>query len=237
MPVVIPYWGGKVKLSKQLVPLIPPHKHYFEVFAGGLSMFFRKQKAEWNCVNDITSDLINLYLVLSNPVLYEQFEQKVYWLPKNREYYSQIRDSIRRKEFNVTMPDVQRAFDYYYFIRNSFNSRLDTAFSRDITGWSTKLIDSLRFAREKLNGVIIENLDYKELVKSYYDKRNSFWYFDPPYVVADTEEYYFQNFTTEEHLKLKGCIDFLNTRLLKIFLISWQKKKSPKRRFLKNLIS
>ena len=42
MPVVIPYWGGKYKLSKVLIPMIPKHKHYIEVFAGGLSMFFHK---------------------------------------------------------------------------------------------------------------------------------------------------------------------------------------------------
>ena len=45
MKAILPYYGGKVKLSKLLVELIPPHKHYIEVFAGGLSMFFRKNKA------------------------------------------------------------------------------------------------------------------------------------------------------------------------------------------------
>ena len=51
-PIVIPYYGGKYELSKVLVPLIPPHKRYIEMFAGGLSMFFRKTKAKWNIVND-----------------------------------------------------------------------------------------------------------------------------------------------------------------------------------------
>ena len=46
-PVVIPYYGGKYMLSKQFVPLIPPHHRYFEVFSGGLSMFFRKDKANY----------------------------------------------------------------------------------------------------------------------------------------------------------------------------------------------
>ena len=60
-PVILPYWGGKIQLSKQLVAMIPPHKRYIEVFAGGLSMFFRKKKVKHNVVNDKDGDIVNLY--------------------------------------------------------------------------------------------------------------------------------------------------------------------------------
>ena len=60
-PVVMPYYGGKFRLSKQLVPMLATHDRYFEVFAGGLSMFFRKPKAEISVVNDIDNDIVNLY--------------------------------------------------------------------------------------------------------------------------------------------------------------------------------
>ena len=59
-PVVIPYYGGKYELSKRFIPLIPPHDRYFEVFAGGLSMFFRKNKAIWNVLNDKDNNIVNL---------------------------------------------------------------------------------------------------------------------------------------------------------------------------------
>ena len=51
-PIVLPYYGGKYEMSKKLIPLLPPHERYIEVFAGGLSMFFRKAKAKWNVLND-----------------------------------------------------------------------------------------------------------------------------------------------------------------------------------------
>ena len=41
--------------------MIPPHNRYIEVFAGGLSMFFRKKKADVNIINDLDSDIVNLY--------------------------------------------------------------------------------------------------------------------------------------------------------------------------------
>ena len=60
-PVVIPYYGGKFRLSTQLVPMLATHERYFEVFAGGLSMFFRKNRAKYSVINDIDNDIINLY--------------------------------------------------------------------------------------------------------------------------------------------------------------------------------
>ena len=65
-PIVIPYYGGKYSLSKVLVPLIPPHSRYIEMFAGGLSMFFRKTKAEWNILNDKDNNIVNLYMCVIN---------------------------------------------------------------------------------------------------------------------------------------------------------------------------
>ncbi len=48
-PVIIPYYGGKYFLSQKLVPMIPKHTRYIEMFAGGLSMFFKKKKlVGWN---------------------------------------------------------------------------------------------------------------------------------------------------------------------------------------------
>ena len=60
-PVVIPYIGGKFELSRVLIPLLAPHTRYIEVFAGGLSMFYRKNPVEWNIVNDKDNDIVNLY--------------------------------------------------------------------------------------------------------------------------------------------------------------------------------
>jgi len=209
MPVVIPYYGGKFRLSKTLIPMIPKHKHYVEVFAGGLSMFFHKAKAEWNVVNDISNDLVNLYMVIGDAYLFEIFARKVFYSLKSRAYYDQIRDEVRN-DTSFTMPDVNRAYKYYYFIRNSFNSRLNTAFNKDITGWTISMMNTLRFAREKLDGVIVENMDFSKLIEKYCNKENTFWYLDPPYTMADTEKYYTWTFSEKEHIKMFEGIEMLN---------------------------
>ena len=61
-PVIIPYLGGKFELSRKLVPMIPYHERYIEVFAGGASMFFRKVKTDFSVLNDKDNDIVNLYM-------------------------------------------------------------------------------------------------------------------------------------------------------------------------------
>ncbi len=39
----ITYYGGKQRMLKYILPLIPKHNVYTECFAGGLAVFFAKQ--------------------------------------------------------------------------------------------------------------------------------------------------------------------------------------------------
>lgn len=58
--------GGKTKLAKQIVSLIPEdHNLYVEVFAGALSVLYAKevpQRAKYReVINDYNGELVNLY--------------------------------------------------------------------------------------------------------------------------------------------------------------------------------
>jgi len=53
--------GGKSKLGNTIIAEFGKHATYCEVFAGGLSVLFRKERSRLEIVNDTNSDLINLY--------------------------------------------------------------------------------------------------------------------------------------------------------------------------------
>ena len=55
------YIGGKSKLSKQIISLIPDHKIYCEVFSGAAWVFFRKEPSREEVINDLDSELIAFY--------------------------------------------------------------------------------------------------------------------------------------------------------------------------------
>jgi len=197
-PVVIPWYGGKFELSKKLVPMLPSHERYFEVFAGGLSMFFRKNKCHWNVVNDLDNDVVNLYVSVVEE--FEAFKEFVYWYPRSRDLFLKIKDEIKQGK-EIEMPDPRRAARYFYVIRTAFNKNPYGSFSKSPKkDWGTKLIEELKYSRSYFDGVTIENLDFRELLKRYPPRDVDLWYMDPPYVVAgERGDYYVHDFTDEDH--------------------------------------
>ena len=101
-PIVIPYYGGKYTLSKVLVPLIPNHDRYFEVFSGGLSMFFRKDKANWNILNDIDNNIVNLYMCVLHK--HDELVNNLFWIPKSRKLFLDYKGEIKEtKEIEILL--------------------------------------------------------------------------------------------------------------------------------------
>ena len=203
-PIVIPYYGGKYEMSKKLIPLISPHERYFEVFAGGLSMFFRKSKAKWNVLNDKDNNIVNLYM--SVILEKEKLVKNLFWLPKSRELFLNFRGEIRDESNKIQIPDPLQAAKYFYCIRYSFNKLIHTPFSmnKDMNkDWD----DELSYSRRALGGATIENLDFFEIVDKYNPRKGDFWYLDPPYFVA-TEKgtYYKHGFSMEDHKRLREAV-------------------------------
>ena len=216
-PIVIPYYGGKNTLSKELIHWIPPHERYFEVFAGGLSMFFRKKKAKWNVVNDKDNNIVNLYTCVLQK--YEELIEYLFWVPKSRKIFLDYRDEIKSKvEFKI--PDPIQAAKYFYCVRYSFNKLVHTPFamSKDMNkDWKSELMYSRKF----LGSTTIENLDFMELIDRYKPRKDDFWYLDPPYFIAtEKKDYYMNNFSSDDHLRFKEAIDKINDGGAK-FMVSY----------------
>ena len=216
-PIVIPYYGGKYELSKVLVPLIHPHKRYIEMFAGGLSMFFRKPKVEWNVVNDKDNNIVNLYTCVMHKL--NELVEYLNWLPKSRKLFLDFRVEIKEKD-EIEIPDPLQAAKYFYCIRHSFNKLIHTPFSKNKDmnkDWETEL----RYSRAHIGGTTIENLDFAELVAKYPPDKGDFWYLDPPYFIAtDKGDYYMNNFSSEDHLRFKEAVDIIDRGGAK-FMISY----------------
>jgi DNA adenine methylase len=224
-PVVIPYFGGKFELSRKLVPMLAKHNRYLEVFAGGLSMFFRKKKAKLSVLNDIDNDVVNLYTV----VLYhfDEMCEFIFWMPKARLVFEEAQERILSSK-EMTIPDIERACLYYYVIRNSFNKNpyLNMAPNTARKDWKHLLKEELIQSREHLDGSLIENLDFRTFIKRYKPKDGDMWYFDPPYVVAgERGDYYYYDFTTEMHNDLAEKCKEINNDGGK-FMVSYDDKET-----------
>tara|TARA_R100000687_G_scaffold78469_1_gene71866 strand:+ start:243 stop:1070 length:828 start_codon:yes stop_codon:yes gene_type:complete len=221
-PVVIPYYGGKFTMSRQLVAMLPPHRRYFEPFFGGGSLFFRKKKAEWNILNDIDNDLVNLYICVISR--FSELCEHIRWFPRSRQIFEEAQMEIKTPI--TDNPNPKRAAVYFFAVRNSFNNVPTGSFSKD-TKWNVDIVKELEVSKRKLDNCTIENMNYSDLVKRYEPREGDFFYFDPPYVVTDrkTNKNYYRNvFDDKLHDELKETCDFIDKSGSK-FMMSYDKKR------------
>jgi len=196
-PVIIPYMGGKFELGRKLIPMIPSHRRYIEVFLGGGSMFFRKGKAELNILNDKHNDLINMYMSVVKR--YDKFMFECESLLKSRTLYDEFKADLKEELMYENMPDPQRAAKYFYIIKNAFNTNYQNPIGKE-SEWNEEMWNCLKTSKQKLENTMIENLDFRELLHRYPPREDDFWYLDPPYVVAgERGDYYVHSLDMDDH--------------------------------------
>src|SRR5438270_12309923 len=59
----ISYIGGKNRLAKTIISLLPEHTTYVEPFAGGAQVFFHKEPSKVEVLNDLDGEVVNFYKV------------------------------------------------------------------------------------------------------------------------------------------------------------------------------
>lgn len=221
-PVVFPYYGGKFQLSRQLIKMFPTHERYFEVFAGGLSTFFRKKKAKISVVNDIDNDIVNLYTCVIKE--FDKLIDTLLWIPKSRTYFNDAKSSVLEHK-DIEIPNVERAAMYFYLIRNAFNKIPYGTFSKTSTWNTNEIIENLKYSRTYFDKTTIENLDFRKLIVDYKPTKGDMWYLDPPYIIAtERGDYYMHDFGINEHEDLRECADLIDRQGGK-FMISYDDRE------------
>jgi len=218
---IISYYGGKFRMAPDLIRMMPPHDAYFEGFAGSLAVFFQKPKVKFNCVNDFDKDLANLYYVCSKKELFEEFQNSAFFLIQSRDLYDIIRKKINKKKHLINIPDVERAAEYFFFIRNSFNNRPGTSLSKNVSKWDTDILEQVKWGRKKLDNVLIENMDIVKLIEKHWKTPNALWFLDPPYWVANDTTYYGHVFNEYDHTRFLNAINMLNQNPTAKILITY----------------
>lgn len=192
--------GGKSRLRKFIIPLIPPHTCYVEPFAGAAWVLFGKPRSDVEIINDIDEELITFFRVVREKPeeLIGSFELEL----------------VSRAEFNrlanldpQSLTDVQRAHRFYYLIMAGWGGearypRFQTS-TRD-GGHGNRLVGALKSLRERidpihrrLQTVLIENMDWRDCVDRY-DSPTTVMYLDPPYL-GNGANYKFNMRSKDDH--------------------------------------
>ena len=120
------YFGGKQKLAKDILPLIPKHNLYCEPFFGGGAIFFAKSKSEMEVINDTNGDLINFYSVVKNN--YKELEKEIKHTLHSREQHRTAKIVL---EYPNLFTETKRAWAIWVVANESYSSRLDSKWGYD----------------------------------------------------------------------------------------------------------
>ena len=178
---VAPYIGGKRHLAAQISRIIAgtPHKVYAEPFTGMGGVFFRRTtRPDVEVINDFSRDVVTLFRILQRH--YPQFVETLKWQLSSRADFDRL-----MKVDPSTLTDLERAGRFLYIQRMCYGGKVSSrvfglAAERPGRFDLTKLIPMLEDVHERLAGVVIECLDYKDFI-TRYDGPETLFYLDPPY--------------------------------------------------------
>ncbi len=201
--------GGKSRLAAQIISLLPEHTTYVEPFCGGCAVFFRKERSRVEILNDRDDRLITLLRVFRfHP---DELLREIAYLTHSR---AEFRDALAQP--GIT--DIQKAARFLLIVKAAFGSRLasptfGTATTEPANFHLSDLTASIAAARERLDGVTIENLDFAEVI-ARYDSPGTLFYCDPPYIGTAG---YACRFTMCDHVRLRDALAAIKGRTVVSF--------------------
>jgi DNA adenine methylase len=203
------WFGGKKKLSKYIIPLLPQHHCYVEPFGGGAHVMTLKQPSKVDVYNDIDCDLINFLLVLRERK--DDLIKSLSSLPTSR--------YLTEKWQNEPLPecDFERAVRWFYILRQTI-----VPANNQKSGWRSgkvkntaadyqNSITRLESFEQRMSRVMIECMDFREIIDRY-DSPETTFFIDPPYF--GREGMYKGGFTEKDHIELAEILNKIKGKAL-----------------------
>ena len=122
-------FGAKTPHVGKLIPHVDACEHqvYCESFMGGAALLYAKSPSPVEVANDIDGGVVNLFTVLQDPLLFQEFHRLVSLTPYSRELYYHCRNS-----WKTYADPCRRAWAYFVASRQSFSSDIRGGWSHVI---------------------------------------------------------------------------------------------------------
>ena len=234
MKPVIKWVGGKTQLLKELkeiiIPVLKEDSYYYEPFCGGAALALDLEHKN-TILNDLNSELINMYKVIRDNSEELISELKRFQNSHNAEFYYHIRN-LDRTDALSKMSDVMKAARTIYLNKTCFNGlyrvnskgQFNSPIGRTSSGKTPDIVqeDLIREMSEFLKTVQFHNGDYRESL--VHAKNGDVVFFDPPY---DQDEsissegfvgYQKEGWTRKDLEELKQLCDELSITGVKVVL-------------------
>ncbi|MHC4398019.1 MAG: DNA adenine methylase [Planctomycetota bacterium] len=207
MSSFFPWMGGKSRIAKRLCQLLPEHKCYVEVFAGAANLLFAKEISAVEVLNDINSELINLFRIVRSHQ--REFMRELSLVVQGRTVFADY-----RRQPGLT--DIQKAARSYFIMKAAFGGKGGTShpdFGYGTTGrarFCRKMFAAINRCHKRLDGVYVENLNFEDCLRRY-DRPHTVFYCDPPYLDVGG---YKEQFRSDDHDRLAAIMNNIKGKFL-----------------------
>jgi DNA adenine methylase len=204
--------GGKWYLAPKIVALMPPHIHYVEAYAGGLSVLFAKDPDGISeVINDINGHLSNFWRILQDEQTFARFQRILEAVP-----FSEV--EWRDSDVNSVVPDsVESAARFFIRCRQSLAGRMDKfaplsrtrtrrRMNEQASAW-LNAVEGLPAVHRRLKRVAVLNRDALDVIRQQ-DGPDTLYYLDPPYLSATrtADDVYSHEMSLAQHAELLETI-------------------------------
>lgn len=198
---ILKYPGSKWKISEWIISHFPEHRVYLEPFFGSGAVFFNKQPAYIETINDINKDVVNLFKVCREHP--KKLAELIELTPFSRQ---EFQDCLEPSDNQIeqarrTLVRYHQSFGTSNSSRKSWKFTTVAGGPRCATIWNY-LPQSIISGIERLRNTQIECTDALKLIPFYNDS-NTLIYVDPPYLRSLRKDYLYKaEMSDEEHIKL-----------------------------------
>lgn len=176
----ITYYGGKLNMVSTILPLIPKHRIYTESFFGGGAIFFAKEPAQSEVINDTNNMVVNFFEVVKTDFdwLKTRIEQTLF----SRATYSVALTMYRMPHL---FSRAQCAWAFYIATNMGFSCQIGSwgydKYGKRVKAFQNKKLLFNEDMYKRLESAQIENNEACKVIESR-DAEEAFHYVDPPYV-------------------------------------------------------
>jgi DNA adenine methylase len=207
------YFGGKWKHANKIIENFPEHKTFVDVFCGAASITLRKPRSKNEIINDLNDELVNFFTVLRDRTL--ELREVLEKTPYARSEYHRCREASLNSIEQARRTVVKSWFGIGDSLDNETGFRVSLSQGGSTTAPWVTYVDYLHLYSNRLRRVIIENLDFEECI-SRYDKPDTLFYLDPPYVkeTRSKKHAYKHDWDNEDHNRLLRLLPKINGRFV-----------------------
>jgi DNA adenine methylase len=187
---ILRYFGGKWRLAPWIISHFPEHEAYVEPFCGGASILLRKKRSRHEIINDVDSEIVNLFQVLRDPHKSKRLCELLQLTPFSRreyalagKYTARPIERARRlivRSFMGHGADSSKIGSKSGFRRVSIKNWVKGGNRNGATDWVNYPREIALFC-ERLQSVTVEEKDAIEIIQEF-DSESTLFYVDPPYL-------------------------------------------------------